>query len=53
MVIDCAMSLDLVTLPLDELKWLILIVLFNDPDNTDAFLQLESMMLDYQDGLIH
>lgn len=52
-VIDCAMSLDIVTLPVDELKWLILIVLFNDPNSDDAFLQLESMLLDYQDGLIH
>ena len=52
-VIDCAMSLDISTLPLYELKWLILMVLFNDPDSNDAFLQLESMLLDFEVGLIH
>lgn len=52
-VIDCAMSLDINTLPLYELKWLILMVLFNDPNSSDAFLQLESMLLDFEDGLIH
>jgi Smg protein len=52
-VIDCAMSLDVNELPLHELKWLILMVLFNDPDSSDAFLQLESMLLDFAEGLIH
>jgi Smg protein len=52
-VIDCAMSLELDTLPLYQLKWLILLVLFNDPRSNDAFLQLESMLLDFEDGLIH
>ena len=52
-VIDCAMSLELDTLPLHELKWLILMVLFNDPQSNDAFLQFESMLLDFEDGLIH
>ncbi|MCG6200720.1 DUF494 domain-containing protein [Psychromonas antarctica] len=52
-VIDCAMSLDINTLQLYDLKWLILMVLFNDPSSSDAFLQLESMLMDYEDGLIH
>ena len=52
-VIDCAMSLDIDTLPLHELKWLTLMVLFNDPNSSDAFLQLESMLLDFEEGLIH
>jgi len=52
-VIDCAMSLDSDPLPLDDLKWLILMVLFNDPNSADAFLQLETMLLDFEDGLIH
>ena len=47
------MSLEIDSLPLDELKWLILMVLFNDPQSSDAFLQLESMLLDFEDGLIH
>jgi Smg protein len=52
-VIDCAMSLDVDELTLHDLKWLILMVLFNDPNSEDAFLQLESMLLDFEDGLIH
>ncbi len=52
-VIDCAMSLDVPELSLQDLKWLVLMVLYNLPDNQDAFLQMESMLLDYEDGLIH
>lgn len=52
-VIDCAMALDINTLKLEDLKWLILMVLYNDPTSNDAFLQLESMLLDFEDGLIH
>ena len=53
MVIDCIMSLDNAELILEDLKWLILMVLFNDPINDDAFLQLESMLMDFEEGLIH
>ena len=53
MVIDCVMSLDSAELILEDLKWLILMVLFNDPINDDAFLQLESMLMDFEEGLIH
>jgi len=52
-VIDCIMSLDSSELVLEDLKWLILMVLFNDPTSDDAFLQLESMLMDFEDGLIH
>ena len=53
LVLDAAMSLDLETLPLYQLKWLILLVLFNDSQSSDAFLQFESMLLDFEDGLVH
>jgi len=53
MVIDCAMLLDLNELALADLKWLILMVLFNDPNSEGEFLQLESMLMDLEDGLIH
>jgi Smg protein len=52
-VIDCAMLLEIGELPLHDLKWLILMVLFNDPSSEDEFLQLESMLMDFEDGLIH
>lgn len=53
MVIDCIMSLDSSEMILEDVKWLILMVLFNDPKSDDAFLQLESMLMDFEDGLIH
>ena len=52
-VIDCAMLLDVNELALHDLKWLILMVLFNDPESENEFLQLESMLMDFEDGLIH
>ena len=52
-VIDCAMLLEMNELELQDLKWLILMVLFNDPSSEDEFLQLESMLMDIEDGLIH
>ncbi|AGH80076.1 hypothetical protein PCNPT3_00670 [Psychromonas sp. CNPT3] len=52
-VIESIISLEMPDLSLQNLKWLILMVLFNDPESSDAFLQLESMLLDFQDGLIH
>lgn len=52
-VIDCIMSLDAVDLRLEDIKWLILMVLFNDPESENAFLQLESMLMDFEEGLIH
>ncbi|TEW54127.1 DUF494 domain-containing protein [Psychromonas sp. RZ22] len=52
-VIDCVMSLDTTELLLEDLKWLILMVLFNDPMSDGAFLQLESMLMDFEEGLIH
>ncbi|PKF60783.1 DUF494 domain-containing protein [Psychromonas sp. psych-6C06] len=52
-VIDCAMLLEMNELGLHDLKWLILMVLFNDPSSEDEFMQLESMLMDLEDGLIH
>ncbi len=52
-VVDCAMMLEMNELALHDLKWLILMVLFNDPRSEDEFLQLESMLMDFEDGLIH
>ncbi|WP_022939936.1 DUF494 domain-containing protein [Psychromonas hadalis] len=52
-VIDCAMLLEMNELVLHDLKWLILMVLYNDPSSEDQFLQLESMLMDFEDGLIH
>jgi len=47
------MLFELNELALHDLKWLVLMVLFNDPNSEDEFLQLESMLMDLEDGLIH
>ncbi|MEL0628479.1 DUF494 domain-containing protein [Psychromonas aquatilis] len=53
LVIDCIMSLDSKELTLEDVKWLILMVLFNSPSSESEFLQLESMLMDFEEGLIH
>ena len=53
LLIDCAMSLDINTLSIGNLQWLALMVLYNDPESEDEFLQLESMLMDFEEGLIH
>jgi Smg protein len=52
-IIDCIMSLDVKELSIDDLQWLILMVLHNDPNSKSEFTQLESMLLDIEYGLIH
>jgi Smg protein len=52
-IIECMMQLDDEELGLLDFQWLILMVLGQDPTENDAFLQLESMLFDFESGLIH
>ena len=52
-IIECMMQLDDEELDLLDFQWLILMVLGQDPTENDAFLQLESMLFDFESGLIH
>lgn len=53
MVIDRVMELDANYVTLDDLKWVILMVLFNVPGHEKAYSQMEDLIFDEQDGPLH
>lgn len=53
MVIDRVMELDGEPLSLDDLKWVVLMVLFNAPGNEHAYNQMEDLIFETPEGLIH
>ncbi len=53
MVIDRVMELETQEFGLDDLKWVILMVLFNVPGNERAYTQMEDMLYDAQEGYVH
>ncbi|QIZ78194.1 DUF494 family protein [Ferrimonas lipolytica] len=53
MVIDRIMELDGEPLSLDDLKWVVLMVLFNVPGNEHAYSQMEDLVFEQPEGLLH
>lgn len=53
MVIDRVMGLETSELLLDDLKWVILMVLFNVPGNENAYTQMEELLYSSEQGLLH
>lgn len=54
MVIDRVMALETKDLYLDDLKWVVLMVLFNVPGQEKAYSQMEDLIFDEQpDGPLH
>lgn len=53
MVIDRVMELDETSLILDDLKWVILMVLFNVPGNESAYEQMEDLIFEQPEGRLH
>ena len=53
MVIDRVMELDTTHFSIDDLKWVILMVLFNVPGQEKAYSKMEDLVFDEQDGLLH
>ncbi|CAG21832.1 hypothetical protein C9J48_25170 [Photobacterium profundum] len=53
MVIDRVMELETSDFVLDDLKWIILMVLFNAPGNENAYTQMEELLYGAEDGYIH
>ncbi|MFA5627122.1 MAG: DUF494 domain-containing protein [Thiohalomonadaceae bacterium] len=53
MVIDRAMALEEREVDLEQLKWVILMVLFNQPGQEEAFAWMEDMVLDDPAGVSH
>lgn len=53
MVIDRAMALGDEAVDLEQLKWVILMVLFNQPGHEAAFAWMEDLVLDEMTGILH
>ncbi|SCZ64517.1 DUF494 family protein [Thiohalomonas denitrificans] len=53
MVIDRVMALDSDDSDLDQLKWVVLMVLFNQPGQEAAVAWMEDLVLDEMAGLLH
>jgi len=53
MVIDRVMELDEPTLILEDLKWVILMVLFNAPGHESAYEQMEDLIFEQPEGRLH
>jgi len=53
LVIDRAMALDSDDFDIDQLKWVVLMVLFNQPGREEALTWMEDMVLDELPGNLH
>ncbi|MDM7859366.1 DUF494 family protein [Alteromonas sp. ASW11-36] len=53
MVIDRVMEIDAAEFCLEDLKWVILMVLFNVPGKENAYAQMEDLLFDEHDGVLH
>lgn len=53
MVIDRVMELDTQFFSIDDLKWVVLMVLFNVPGKETAYSQMEDLIFDEQEGPLH
>ncbi|CAM2967567.1 DUF494 family protein [Vibrio rarus] len=53
MVIDRVMGLETLDLQLDDLKWIILMVLFNVPGNESAYTTMEELLYSTDHGILH
>ena len=53
LVLDRAMALDQDELDLDDLKWVVLMVLFNQPGSEAAYAWMETQMFDDDGELVH
>ncbi len=53
MVIDRVMELDTTHFSMDDLKWVVLMVLFNMPGQENAYSQMEDLIFDEQEGPSH
>jgi len=53
MVIDRVMALDSEAVDLDQVKWVVLMVLFNQPGREEAFAWMEDLVLDEMASVLH
>ncbi|KID55462.1 hypothetical protein JF50_19820 [Pseudoalteromonas luteoviolacea] len=53
MVVDRMLALEKSSICLDDLKWVILMVLFNVPGKEHAYAQMEDLIFEQPSGLLH
>ncbi|RUO33686.1 DUF494 family protein [Aliidiomarina soli] len=53
MVMDRVMELDAKQFSLEDLKWVVLMVLFNVPGREDAYSQMEGLLFEEPEGFLH
>ena len=53
MVIDRTMEIEAAEFCLEDLKWVVLMVLFNVPGKESAYAQMEDLLFEVQDGPLH
>jgi len=53
MVIDRVMEIDSNEFCLEDLKWVVLMVLFNVPGKEKAYAQMEDLLFEEPDGVLH
>lgn len=53
MVIDRVMELEMAEFVLDDLKWVVLMVLFNVPGKENAYTQMEELVFEINEGYVH
>jgi Smg protein len=53
MVIDRVMEIDAAEFCLEDLKWVVLMVLFNVPGKENAYAQMEDLLFEDSDGVLH
>ncbi len=53
LVVDRVMALETDAIDLEQLKWVVLMVLFNQPGKEDAYACMEDLVLDRESGRLH
>lgn len=53
MVLDRVMELETSNFALEDLKWVVLMVLFNVPGREDAYSQMEGLLFEEPEGFMH
>ncbi|GGD72074.1 DUF494 family protein [Lacimicrobium alkaliphilum] len=53
MVLDRVMEIDTSEFCLEDLKWVVLMVLFNVPGKENAYAQMEELLFEEPEGLLH
>ncbi len=51
LVLDRVIALDIEEVDVDEIKWVILMVLFNQPDQEEAYSWLENLMFEHSESV--